>query len=339
MIGKRRIEVGTKKQWQLLIHFENEKTARNDAWLPMRSKELRPRVEYLDTFESTDGHVEDDVWQVEYIKDERSTGKEKEYYVKWAGWPLGHEPWVQKANVEPTLVAAWQAAKAARAAMAAHFSDEERFWARRHAVATIGLIQSTLLQQLRGARKEAARRALVQLKACDDWLYKAIYAHIVDAVPQVDLASYITPVKQIVGVTGTTASIAYEFHIVSGAVLPSLFPGEQEGERRIGHVILRDNEPATALGLLTPLTFRRSGPRDDPAKQVLRITAGIGALADRPELEPDWRFDDAEPAGGKDAARLFISQALLKMEERQPGTVSANIQAECHSMVASRGVK
>ena len=61
VIGKRQgtTDAG-QKQYELKVHFDNEKGERNDAWLPMKSKELRPHVAYIDTFESTEGHIEDD---------------------------------------------------------------------------------------------------------------------------------------------------------------------------------------------------------------------------------------------------------------------------------------
>ena len=103
------------------------------------------------------------------------------------------------------------------------------------------------------------------------------------------------------------------------------------------HVLLRDGEPATAYGLLTPVTFRRSGPRDDSAKQSLCIYAGIGALTDRVDGVPDWRFHGSVSQASKAAGRLFMSSALRAMEERHVGTVSANMLAECDWKIAIRG--
>ena len=74
---------GRRRQRQLLIHFDNEKTKRNDAWLPARSKELRLHTEYLESFANLDGHLEDDQWEVERILDARGRRKTKEYLVCW----------------------------------------------------------------------------------------------------------------------------------------------------------------------------------------------------------------------------------------------------------------
>ena len=43
---ERRVRVGNVQQRQVLIHYLNEKTQRNDAWLSQGCKELREHVDY-----------------------------------------------------------------------------------------------------------------------------------------------------------------------------------------------------------------------------------------------------------------------------------------------------
>ena len=66
VIKERRVQVGAKKQRQVRVHFLNEKTSGNDAWLQSNSKELREHPEYLQSFSSNEGHVEDDSCRVPY---------------------------------------------------------------------------------------------------------------------------------------------------------------------------------------------------------------------------------------------------------------------------------
>ena len=68
----------------MLIHFVNE-SRRNDAWLSQGCKELREHVDYFDSLPQQ-GHVTDDMWQVECILDERGAGKKREHLVRWTGF-------------------------------------------------------------------------------------------------------------------------------------------------------------------------------------------------------------------------------------------------------------
>ena len=66
---------------------------------------------------------------------------------------------------------------------------------------------------------------------------------------------------------------------------------------------------------MTPITFRRRGPRDEPDKMTLTVTASMGALADRNDGEPDWRFDEREHPDDEAAGRTdrFLRHLVRRM--------------------------
>ena len=283
-----------RKRREVLVHFLNEKTEKNDAWLPVVSSELRESKQYLDTFEDHTGHLEDDQWLVERIVAERGVGKSKEYEVKWEGWGRrGQHVATAVHHIGDYHIAEWEARVAAAADAATRFQSEEaRFWAREHAQTPIRILADTLVDKLERAPDRAARRMLFQCP-CDEWLFSAFFEHLAEGLPASELNEYVTPPKQTVGVRGTTEAVAYDFHIVSAALVTTLLSLAQQRPRRSGHVYLGDTTPATAVALLTPVTFTRRGLRDEPHKMKLTVTAGFGALAARNgDNLPDWRFDD-----------------------------------------------
>eukprot|EP00966_Prymnesium_polylepis_P152735 3528037-Prymnesium_polylepis.2 len=185
-----------------------------------------------------------------------------------------------------------------------------------------------LKKKLRGARDCAPRRKLVTFQPCDDWLFQAIYEKLVDGREASERDDFVTPLRQTVGVRGFTRDVAYKFHIINGGAAADFLNVGPDEARSAGHVILRDIQPATALGIITTITFKRRGPRDEPDTMTLTITASVGLgadVADRNNGEPDWRFDDSEEPEDTDAARLFISRALLEMQLRTPGILSAGM--------------
>ena len=80
-----------RRERQLLIHSDNKKTKRNDAWLLISTRELREPEKHVDLFETDDGHVEDDMWLVDHIVEERGVGRSKEYLLRWKGEEWGPE--------------------------------------------------------------------------------------------------------------------------------------------------------------------------------------------------------------------------------------------------------
>jgi hypothetical protein len=315
----------SRRERQVLIHIDNEKGDRNDAWLPISTKELREPEKHVDHFQTDAGHVEDDMWLVDHIVEERGVGKSKEYLLRWQDWGPEWDEWRKAAVVCDILIAEWQAAQTVAEDAALRFeSDEDRRCAIEHAESTIRLTAYELVDKLRRTKDRAARRVLLKIKAGDAWLFNALYEYFADGLPAHQLHEYLTPPRQTVGVRGHTPTVAYEFHIISATLVSQLLAREPEEPRRAGHVILRETAPPTAVGLLTPLTVTRRGPRDQPHKMTITIAAGFGALAARNgEAPPDWRFEEGVPPADTQAAQHFIRAALDAMEARTPGLVPA----------------
>ena len=329
VIKERRVTVGSKQERQVCVHFLNEKTPRNDAWLPVRTKDLRERKEYLESFSSLEGHVSDDMWDVERIIDERGSGKNKLYLVRWAGYGPEYNSWLPTRDVEWSLIDAWEAKKVADVEAAARFSDEERVYSKAHGRAIIEHVALLLIDKLRRTHGKAKRKAIVKWRPCDAWFFDALYEYLIDGIPADEIDDYVSRPRQKVGASGTTAVVAWEFHVRDHSILTKLFASEPEEPRRLAYVRLRDVMPATAIGFMTPMTFSHRGPRDDAKRHTLTVTAGFGALADRNGgAAPDWHFDDAEKDENKDAAAAFICQALQDLHARE-GVVSAQMRAEC----------
>ena len=91
------VEGAKRRRREVLINFDSEKTQRNDAWLPAKSKQGAARGRELEThvdqFENNAGHIEDDVWEIDCILEERGVGKTLQYLVHTcstkAGAPTG----------------------------------------------------------------------------------------------------------------------------------------------------------------------------------------------------------------------------------------------------------
>ena len=152
VIKERHVTVGKRKQREVRVQFEGERSEGNDRWLAENSSDLREKVKYIDTFSSDECYLEDDQWEVERVLGERGAGKKKEFLVRWHGAKWGreeHDTWLQPADVEASLLENWELAKAAAVQAAARFSDEERVHARSHAQATIDYVALKLIDKLR----------------------------------------------------------------------------------------------------------------------------------------------------------------------------------------------
>ena len=124
-----------------------------------------------------DGHVEEDVWCVDSILDERGDGESKEYLVHWAGWDGSHDSWESQDSILDESViadfiaardaAARAAEKAARAARAAERAP--------YAATAIKKLRRKLLVALRKQKNSAKFKTIAQLEICDEWLLLAIH--------------------------------------------------------------------------------------------------------------------------------------------------------------------
>jgi hypothetical protein len=268
---------------------------------------------------------------VERILEERGTGKDKRYKVRFLGWAAEQDAWLPRKDIGSEPIASWKASQQAAREAVAHASqrfesEQARRYAKEHAASTIDKIRRLLIERLRAAKQESKRHILLTLDTCDEWLYNALFEHLSEGLTADELADYVTLPKQTAGGQGGPR-VAFSFHVVSGSTASSFLAQQPQEPRRAGHVVLRDTYPATAVGLMTPITFTRSHLRDAPGKSVLRVTAGFGALADRNDGAPDWRFDDKARAGDQEQARGFITDALIEMNQRSVGVVPAQLLA------------
>ena len=82
VIKERHVTVGKRKQREVRVQFEGERSEGNDRWLAENSSDLREKVKYIDTFSSDECYLEDDQWEVERVLGERGAGKKKEFLVR-----------------------------------------------------------------------------------------------------------------------------------------------------------------------------------------------------------------------------------------------------------------
>lgn len=225
-------------------------------------------------------------------------------------------------NIDEDLVSSFDAERSTEAEAAQRFeSSKERGVAMEHARSYLRTIGDLLLAKLVGAPKEAARRVLTHMKPCDEWLFNSIFEFIIDGVSSAELAKYVTQARRVRGGT--------EFHIISVSRTQELFSHAAQLSTRSGHVVLRAAHPRTAVGMMTPITFRHTG---EGHMSRVSVTAGFGALAENNNGAPDWRFEKARDSD-MEAAKLFISEALLEMEARNAGMVPQSMLDEVQAVV------
>ena len=94
------------EQREIRYHLDNLKTKASDDWVSVNSTAIRTETtddntfeRYMATFDNDEGHIDDDLWEVDRIEEERGDGDNKSYLVSWHGWAKESNSWVPRASI------------------------------------------------------------------------------------------------------------------------------------------------------------------------------------------------------------------------------------------------
>ena len=320
------------KPVELRVHFLGTTSKCQDHWVSSTDPGLRwgasaakTTERYLSSWSSDAGHLEDDLWEVESIEDARGEDDSREYKVRWKSDRWDGEDWWLKRDAFPgsELIDSYEAALAEAAAQAEAAKRNERA---EYGAAAIDLARGKLLDKLRTQKASAPRRKLFYIEGFAEWQFKALYENLISCIPEgADVGEHLTEIEPI---PVNPKIFAADFHVRSHYLAGSFLDCEIEEPERRQHVRFLNAGPGSAVGLLTPLTFKLRGPRDTPRKMKLCVTAafqslvGRNASRDAVARQPDWHEAD-------NVSRGALARRLIAIGQRENSSVPAAMIVEC----------